>query len=94
MSWCILEYRKCKVDEISQATAMVKAKLESKVAKTTFLLTAVVLFSFVPMGVVLIFGGIFPVLRKSSVFRTMDTFSQLNSLINPILYFYRVRAPF
>lgn len=86
-----LGVRKRKVDEISQVTAVVKAKLESKVAKTTGLLTAVVIFSFVPMGVVLIFGNIFPFLRTNSVFRTMDTLSQLNSVLNPILYSYRDR---
>ena len=86
-----LGVRKRKVDEISQVTALVKAKLESKVAKTTGLLTAVVIFSFVPMGVVLIFGNIFPFLRTNSVFRTMDTLSQLNSVLNPVLYSYRDR---
>ena len=86
-----LGVRKRKINEISQVTALVKAKLESKVAKTCGLITAALILSFVPVVVVGALGEIFPVLRTSKAFRLMDTLMQLNSLANPLIYFYRDR---
>ena len=86
-----LGVRKRKISEISQVTAQVKAKLESKVAKTTFLLTAAVIFSTVPGIVFHIAGEAFPFLRTSVNFRFWELLIQLNSLVNPLLYSYRDR---
>ena len=83
--------RKRNVSEISQVTALVKAKLESKVAKTTVLLSATVIFSTVPSVVFYILGEIFPFLRTSVSFRFWEILIQLNSLVNPLLYCYRDR---
>lgn len=81
-----LGIRKRKINEIRQVTAQVKAKLESKVAKTTGLLTAVVLFSFIPMGLVYALLMDFSVLGTYSIFRTTVILLQFNSLLNPLLY--------
>ena len=86
-----LEVRKRKISEISQVTALVRAKLESKVAKTTFLLTAAVIFSAVPGIVFHILGEAFPFLRSSVIFRFWELLIQLNSLVNPLLYCLRDR---
>ena len=86
-----LGVRKRQINQISQVTALVKAKMESKVAKTTGLLTTVVIFSYVPMGVFMILGDFLPVLRSNSGFRSVELIVQLNSLTNPLLYSYRDR---
>ena len=83
--------RKRNVSEISQVTVLVKAKLESKVAKTTVLLTAAVIFSNIPSVVLYFLGEIFPFLRTSVSFRFWETLFQLTSLANPLLYCYRDR---
>ncbi len=84
--------RKRKINEISQVTALVKAKIEIKVAKTTGLITASLIFSFVPVIVIVGFlGEVFPVLRTSRAFRFSGTLLQLNALANPLIYFYRDR---
>ena len=70
---------------------LVKAKLATKVAKTTAILTVVVLISFIPSLVFLLFGEIFPALRRSSFFRWSMMLAQLNSVFNPVLYCYRDR---
>ena len=84
-----LGVRKRKRNEISIVSDLVKAKRESKVAKTTAMLTAVVIFSFLPSGAIWFGGSSFPVLYTNLSFRTVETLAQLNSLINPILYCYR-----
>ena len=83
--------RKRKTDKISQITALVQAKLESKVAMTTGLLTGALIFSFVQMIVVFALGAVSPALRSSSAIRFSETLMQLNSLANPLLYCYRDR---
>ena len=72
-------------------SCLVKAKLATKVAETTAILTVVVLISFIPSLVFLLFGEIFPALRRSSFFRWSMMLAQLNSVFNPILYCYRDR---
>ena len=52
-----LGVRNRKLNEISQIDVLAKAKLESKIAKTTGLLTAVVIFSFIPTFVFGIIGA-------------------------------------
>ena len=86
-----LGVRKRKISEISQVTTQVRAKLESKVAKTTFLLTAAVIFSTVPGIVFHIVGKAFPFLRTSVSFRLWELLIQLNLFVNPLLYCYRDR---
>ena len=55
-----LGVRKRKITEISQVSALVKAKQEIKVAKTTGLITAALILSFVPVIVCRWLGRCFP----------------------------------
>ena len=86
-----LGVRKRKINEISQVTAQVKAKLESKVAITTGLISAVLIFAFFGVIVVAGLGEVFPVLRTSKACRLPESLLMFNSLANPLIYFYRDR---
>ncbi len=78
--------RKRKVNEISNVTVLMNAKSQSKVAKTTALLTAALIFSFTPAIAIPASGN-----RTNSSFRFVEGLVQLNSLASPILYCYRDR---
>ena len=71
---------------LSQSTA--NAAAERKVAKTTFFLTVALFLSFAPTAVILLLAHLFET-SAEDVFQWLVTFNQLNSLSNPILYFYR-----
>ena len=86
-----LAVRKRDTSSISRVHSLVKARLATEVAKMTGILTAVVLTSFAPSLVVVIFGGSYPALRRSSYFRWSMMLAQLNSLFNPLLYCYKDR---
>ena len=84
-----IEIRKRNRSQISQVSALIKARIESKLAYTVFLLTVAVFISSVTaiaFFVMAIFSTFF---RAKSVFRWAEIFFQLNSLVNPALYFYR-----
>ena len=66
-------------------------KLESKVTKTTCLLTVTLFISMAPSTVFTPLGTNFPILRTNVVFRVNDTLVQLVSLVNPLLYWFRDR---
>ena len=83
--------RKRRTNTIVQVTALVHANLENKVAKTTGLLTAALILTLILGGVLTVLGDILPALRESLTFRIADTLLQLNSMINPLIYCYRVR---
>lgn len=79
-----LGVRKRKINEISQVNALIKVKLESKVAKTTCLLTVGVNLSFLPgIGVIILPN------TSSAFFRLEEALVQLNSLVSPVFYCYR-----
>ena len=86
-----LGVRNQETEKIRKFGCLVKTKLATKVAKTTAVLTVVVLISFIPSLVFLLFGEIFPALRRSSFFRWSMMLAQLNSFFNPVLYCYRDR---
>ena len=86
-----LGLRKRKQNQTSEVTIMMKAKLESKVAKTTGLITAGLLISFVPSIVIATLGHFSPAFRTNSASRLSEVFVQFNSALSPILYFYRDR---
>ena len=67
---------------------MMKVKLECKVAKTTSLLTAGLLISFVPSIVIATLGTSSPAFRINAAFRLSEAFVQFNSVLTPVLYFY------
>lgn len=76
---------------ISRVHSLIKAKLATKVAKMTAILTAVVLISISPSLVVVIFGEAYPPLSRSSYFRWLMLLAHPNSVFNPVLYYYRDR---
>ena len=86
-----LGVRKRKMSKISNVTALVKAKQEINVTKTAALITAALILSFTPMIVIGGLGEVFQVFRTSNVFLLAETLVQLNSLANPLIYFYRDR---
>ena len=61
--------RKWEIEKIREVPCLIKAKLATKFAKPTAILTVVVLISFIPSLVFLLFGEIFPAVRRSSFFR-------------------------
>ena len=84
-----IEIRKRNRGQISQVSVLMKARIESKIAYTLFLLTVAVFISSVPTVVVSIVATFSPFLHRSAVFRWAEIFLQINSLVNPALYFYR-----
>ena len=57
--------RKWEIEKIREVPCLIKTKLATKFAKTTAILTVVVLISFIPSLVFLLFGEIFPAVRRS-----------------------------
>lgn len=86
-----LGVRKRNIDTITEVRSLIKAKLATKVAKTTAILTGAVFISFIPSIIYLFFGEAYPVLRRSSYFRWSMMLAHLNSVFNPVLYCYRDR---
>lgn len=86
-----LGIRKRRISEISEVSILVKAKLESKVAKTTALLIADVIFSMSPAMVFYILGEVSPSINSFLDFRLLEAPFMLYSTANPILYCYRDR---
>ena len=80
-----LGVRKSMLKKISQVTVLVQAKQDKKVAKTTGLLTLVLLLLFVP-GIVVSSSV---ALRTSTSIRVSELLMQVSSLVNPLLYCYR-----
>ena len=83
--------RKWNGTRIRPVNGLVKGKLESKVAYTTFWLTVFVVASGVPIQVVYLFREVWPFFGQVSTLRWAETIFQLNSLFNPLLYWYRNR---
>ena len=77
--------------EISRVTSLIKAKLEAKIAKTAALLTGALVFSFLLAVVLFNLGEVFPFFHTSTSFLLWETLIQLNSLVNPLLYYCRDR---
>ena len=84
-----LEIRKRKFNQILQVSVLVLLKTEYKVAKTTALVTAALFLSFVSVVSLPLLGIVFPVLRKMSSWRAVETLVLSNSLVNPLIYCYR-----
>ena len=84
-----LGIRNRKLNEISEIDVLMRAKLESKVAKTTGLLTAAIISSFIPIFAFAILGNLVPLFRTNSFIRLAQLGTQFNSLFNPLLYCYR-----
>ena len=80
-----LEVRKRDRNQINQVAILANTRLESKVAKTTAMITVTIVLSFVP----LISTAIFPAFRSYAANRSAETVVQFNSLVSPIMYSYR-----
>ena len=76
---------------ICPVNVLVKGKFESKFAYTTFCLTIFFAVSGFPCVIVYLFRGVSPFFRQVSTLRWAETILQLNSLFNPLLYWYRTR---
>ena len=61
----------------------------SQILQTTALVTAALFLSFVPVVSLPLMGIVFPVLRKMSAWRAVETLVLSNSLVNPLIYCYR-----
>ena len=86
-----LGVRKWNRTRIQQVNVLVKARLETKIAYTTFWLLLFAAFSGIPAVILAVLWGVSPSFRKLSLFRWTETVVHLNSLANPILYYYRNR---
>ena len=75
--------------EISQLSALIKAKMERKLAYTAFLLLIAAFVCSVPILVVMTSASYSPVISTYSALRWVYIVVQINSLANPVLYFYR-----
>ena len=76
---------------IRLVNVVVKGKLENKFAYTTFWLTVFFAASGFPTVVVYLFRETSPFFRQVSTLGWAETILQLNSLFNPLLYWYRTR---
>ncbi|XP_078347869.1 trace amine-associated receptor 5-like [Oculina patagonica] len=85
--------RKRRVNDRSQpqGLALTVAQREHGICKKMFIQTVALLIFFVPSCTVLFLGEVLPFLRTSSFFRKSELLIQLNSLVNPFLYFFSLR---
>ena len=75
------------MNAISQVNdALINAKMESKIARTTALLTAALICSFLPSIGITLLGTVYPAFTTNSLSRLMEAMVQLNSLVSPLLY--------
>ena len=86
-----LGIRKRKTSDFSQVTALVNAKIQSKVTKTTALITAALFFTIIVAGVLVSLRIILPAFRTNFLLQMVGTLFQFNSVMNPLVYFYRDR---
>ena len=86
-----LEIRKRKTSDFSQVTALVNAKIQSKIFKTTALITAALFFTIIVAGVLVSLRIILPAFRTNFLLQIVATLFQFNSVMNPLVYFYRDR---
>ena len=84
-----LELRKLKQCQTSQVSVLVKARIERKIAHTVCLLTVTVFIATVPLLVVFTAAPFLPFFRSFTVFRWAEVVLQINSLVNPVLYFHK-----
>ena len=82
-----LGIRQRKKSAISQATAQAKLKLQSKVAKSCALITFALFITFVQKIIISALEVSYPSL-KTITGRWSITLLQLNSLLNPLIYFF------
>ena len=90
-SMVCIETRKRRKITIRRVNSLIKACNGRRIAFTVFLPTMAVLISTGVVVVFYILARFLPFWSSSSVLRVAETFLQLNSLVNPAIYFYRNR---
>lgn len=86
-----LGVRKRKLNQIHQVKALIRAKLENRVAMTTAVVTIALILSFVPGVIVIILEDVYPALHTGFAWKLSDSLLFLNSLVNPLICCYRDR---
>ncbi|XP_078347845.1 uncharacterized protein LOC144632963 [Oculina patagonica] len=89
-----LGVRKQRARDDSDVNVRATAKMEGSIARTTGILSVSLLIFYIPSIVVPIFGESVPFLRTSSFFRWSELLTQLNSLVNPLLYCFVLNRHF
>ena len=74
-----------------QGASPTRVEYEHRFSKKVFIQTVALLISFVPSCTVLFLGEALPFLRTRSYFRWSELLTQLNSLVNPFLYFFALK---
>jgi len=85
---------KQKINGVSASSAPARAKMVKGIANTTAILALALLISYVPSIAIRFLGEIVPILRTSSFFCWSEVLSQLNSLVNPLLYCFVLNGNF
>ena len=80
-----LGVRKRKLSQIRRVSDLV----EQRVAVTTTLVTVALILSFFSNAVIGMLEGVYPVLRKRFVVDLKATLLYTNSVVNPLIYYYR-----
>ena len=73
------------------ASTEVVARRELGIAKRVFIQTVALIIFYLPSSIVLFCGEFLPFLRTSSFCRCSELLNQLNSLVNPFLYFLTLK---
>lgn len=82
------------VNGVRASSGRAKAKMATSIANKTAILALALLISYVPLIAVLFLGERVPFPRTSSFFRWSEVLTQLNSLVNPLLYCFALNGNF
>lgn len=82
------------VNGVRASSGRAKAKMATSIANKTAILALALLISYVPLIAVLFLGERVPSPRTSSFFRWSEVLTQLNSLVNPLLYCFALNGNF
>ena len=86
-----LRIRKLQIYQLDPSCALPMGKQKIRIAKTTGFITGIIILLFLLPVALEILGKFSAIFQKSSVFRLTETIMQLNSLANPLIYYYRDR---
>ena len=82
--------RNHRTSDLKNVNALAQARLESRVAKTTALITAALLLTIAVSGILVMTMRLkFPTLRPTQTIEISRTLLRLNSVFNPVLYCFK-----
>lgn len=82
--------RNHRTSDLKNVNALAQARLESRVAKTTALITAALLLTIAVSGILVMTMRLkFPTLRPTLTIEISRTLLRLNSVFNPVLYCFK-----